>query len=221
MKSVIGRLRKSRESVRVDQKEIQRSNKPRIWLWMMGIGALALALVIPLNMAFAVHDEGLFELGTPVDDGNGNLVWLPGSADIQGNDIEPGPDWADLFDENKNLKPGVPEIFGGVTAVFIEDELAAKGGQDVEHKPFPNRVDVFYKDDFLMRYSKCEFLFAESISPENPEVKQYFDLVLKDPKKIIEECGMVFIKEGGLEVIVCDRKKHLSGPTKQEIPDSI
>ena len=50
--------------------------RPRVWLWMMGTAALVMALVVPLNLAFAVHDDGLFELG----DGKAT----PGSADIVG-----------------------------------------------------------------------------------------------------------------------------------------
>jgi hypothetical protein len=95
---------------------------------MMGIGALALALVIPLSMAFAVHDEGLFELGTPEDDVNGDPVWLPGSADILGDKNEGnGPDWADIFYANGDVKSGYSD---SLAAVLFMDQRAHKGNVD-------------------------------------------------------------------------------------------
>ena len=98
--------------------------RPRVWLLMMGTAALVMALVVPLNLAFAVHDDGLFELG----DG----MATPGSADIVG--LEPDndlvPDWSNLFGSSGQLKPEALPTYGGLAAVFIKDELSAKGAVD-------------------------------------------------------------------------------------------
>ncbi|HUV26092.1 MAG TPA: hypothetical protein VMW34_01885, partial [Anaerolineales bacterium] len=122
MSNAFGGSRKSRESVQNQNGEKKRPSGPRPWLWMVGIAALALALLVPLNLAFAVHDDGLFELG--------DVLGTPGKADIQGSGTQSGPDWADLFDAATQLKTDVPGKYGGLAAVFIQDELASKGGVD-------------------------------------------------------------------------------------------
>ncbi|UCD99607.1 MAG: hypothetical protein JSV42_02435, partial [Chloroflexota bacterium] len=96
------RVRASRVSNQFGQRE---KIKPRLWLWMMGIAALALALTLPLNLAFAVHGDNLFELGTMTLDDENKPVWLPGSADIEGDENrDNGPDWADIFNANREVK---------------------------------------------------------------------------------------------------------------------
>ena len=125
MNTTIDRLGKSRESVQVNRGKKKHPSGPRLWLWMIGISALALALVFPLRMAFAVHDDGLFELGNGLD-GDAAV----GSADIIGDLIQGGPDWDDLFDASGNLKSGALDTYGGLAAVFIMDERASKGAKD-------------------------------------------------------------------------------------------
>ena len=63
MSTVIDRLRKSRESRQTGRGEKTNSSHSRKLLWIFGISALALVLVLPLSLAFAVHGDGLFELG--------------------------------------------------------------------------------------------------------------------------------------------------------------
>ena len=121
MGKFIDRLRKFRASDNQKQVKNEHHARPRLWLWMVGIAALALALVMPLNLAFAVHADGLFELG--------DVAGSPGSADILGSD-QPGPDWADLFDDSAQLKLEALQTYGGLAAVFIQDELATKGAVD-------------------------------------------------------------------------------------------
>ena len=89
-----------------------RSSRARL-AWALAVSAILLVLVFPLSMAFAVHDDGLFELGNPAGD--------PGSADILGDPGLPEPDWEDIFDQNGDQKPLPPE---GVAAVFIKDDLS-------------------------------------------------------------------------------------------------
>lgn len=81
-------------------------------------------MLLTVGALFAVGLLDLFELG----DGLGT----PGSADIIG-DGNPanGPDWADLFnadgslkDSNSNGIPDVKEVYGGVDALFLLDDLA-------------------------------------------------------------------------------------------------
>jgi hypothetical protein len=93
---------------------------------MIGLAALALALVVPLNMAFAVHDNGLFELGpaNPLD---------PDSepTNILGDDTLTGPDWAELFTSNGEEVNPVPQLpTNGVVATFIQDGLSVKNQVD-------------------------------------------------------------------------------------------
>jgi hypothetical protein len=101
--------------------ENHRSGKSNILRWVLGISVLVLVLVIPLSLAFAVHNDGLFELGDSLPTPE------PGSADIQGDDSIDGPDWEDIFDSNGDLKPAYSD---SLTAVFIEDQRAYKGNVD-------------------------------------------------------------------------------------------
>ncbi len=87
--------------------------------WMAVLGAL---VIVPAALLLAVH-VGIFELG----DGTG----APGTADILGNPLQAGPDWADLFNADGSLKDtdgnGVPDfeqIYGGLAAIFVKDDTS-------------------------------------------------------------------------------------------------
>jgi hypothetical protein len=82
------------------------------------VGLLVVFLVAP---AGAVHLQGLFELGptaTTTDEG--------GVTNILGNSTDPGPDWANIFDASGN----VTNLFGGITAGFIKDDVSANSATD-------------------------------------------------------------------------------------------
>jgi hypothetical protein len=123
MNQVFARLRKSRETENRSKKKQHAG--PRVWLWMMGIAALALVLALPLNMALAVYEADLFEIGEPWNDPQS------GSANIidDDNGLVQVPDWVNIpFDENGN--GDVSNLPGGVAARFIKDGLAVKGLTD-------------------------------------------------------------------------------------------
>ncbi|PYR97000.1 MAG: hypothetical protein DMG12_25080, partial [Acidobacteria bacterium] len=79
---------------------------------------------------FAVHDDNLFELGTPpYNAGSGNIAG-------DGNPAN-GPDWGDLFNSDGSLKDvigvsGRPDYkdYGGIGADFVKDDLGSGGGID-------------------------------------------------------------------------------------------
>lgn len=104
----------------------------------IGRGTLVTALFALLaGTALAVSGSGIFELGD-------ELV-RPGSGDILG-DLQAGPDWTDLFNEDRTLKDdypldesnnpmgnGVPdyqELYGGQWAVFIADDVSQGTGME-------------------------------------------------------------------------------------------
>jgi hypothetical protein len=89
-------------------------NHPRAWL---GLGIALIVLAMPFMLTLAVHGQGLFELGDGTES--------PGSADILGSSDQAGPDWADIFDPDGNVRsnPGIDEI-------FVVDSLAAGGATD-------------------------------------------------------------------------------------------
>jgi hypothetical protein len=106
------------------------------------VGALFLAADLFPQSAQSVHDNERFEIG----DGVNPLV--PGVGDIVGDGLQPGPDWGDLFDANRNPKDvydefgaevsnGVPDFldtFGNVRprrdAAFLIDDISAGSGID-------------------------------------------------------------------------------------------
>jgi hypothetical protein len=99
---------------------------------MRTVFILSLAfLVVIITTAQAVHVDGLFELG----DGETSLT--PGSGDILGDGVQPGPDWSNIFNSTGELidtdGDGVSdavEVYGGLDALFFLDDLAIKGLTD-------------------------------------------------------------------------------------------
>jgi hypothetical protein len=100
------------------------------------------ALVLPVGMVFAVDPEPpvsfelfeIFELGNGSRgfDSEGKIIPPdPGSADIVGDEEQPGPDWADIFTYN-NISETIEinSLHGGLAAIFIQDDLALKGKTD-------------------------------------------------------------------------------------------
>jgi hypothetical protein len=94
------------------------------------VSFLLLSLMI-LPSAFAVHDDGFFELGPTPTAPEANIT------NILGNTTDPGPDWADLFDANgapidsdNDGTPDFQEVFGGRAAAFIADPSSAAGALD-------------------------------------------------------------------------------------------
>jgi uncharacterized repeat protein (TIGR01451 family) len=103
-----------------------RSRRP--W-YKRGLPLAALILAISTAPFLAVHLGGLFELG----DGTG----ASGTGDILGSAVQPGCDWADLFNADGSLRdtdmngtPDAEEVCGGVDAVFIADQLSQKAPKD-------------------------------------------------------------------------------------------
>ena len=90
------------------------------------VAAIAISLTVG-TVAFAVHST-LFELGDNVPS--------PGSGNIK-DDVPFMPDWAELFDSNgdptdgnNNGIPDFKEVFGGLAATFVADQLSVKGLTD-------------------------------------------------------------------------------------------
>src|SRR5437763_1692020 len=82
--------------------------------------AVAVALVFAAATIFAVHNDGLFELGTP--------PYGAGSGDIAGSAAQSGPDWGDLFTSTGAFKDvigvaGRPDYkdYGGIGADLVKD----------------------------------------------------------------------------------------------------
>ncbi|MGH9798107.1 MAG: DUF7507 domain-containing protein, partial [Candidatus Polarisedimenticolia bacterium] len=104
------------------------SRRPVVRFAVLAGVLLALSVVT----YFAVHGDGLFELG----DGTG----APGTADILADTtapLQPGPDWEDLFNADGSMKdgdndgdPDFHELYGGVAASFIADDLSQAGQVD-------------------------------------------------------------------------------------------
>jgi Prealbumin-like fold domain len=113
--------------------------------------AVFVALLFMAGAAALAVDEGLFELG----DGLGT----PGSANILGSPTQPGPDWSDLFepystaagvqwvpkDSNHDGTPDAVEIWGGLTAQFLKDQLAVSGTDDTSFAT-SNKNDMLISD---------------------------------------------------------------------------
>lgn len=72
-------------------------------------------LLVSVASIFAVHTDGLFELG----DGNGS----PGSGDILASMSQEGCDWDEIFAADGSLKPGALAACGGVDAAFVADQV--------------------------------------------------------------------------------------------------
>ncbi|MBI3145587.1 MAG: hypothetical protein HYZ18_10085, partial [Pseudogulbenkiania sp.] len=96
-------------------------NKLRRAIVISCAAALACGGLAPPAFA-GVQDNGLFELA---DD---TATPTPGSADILGNQTQPGPDWADIFTDNSGNPTG--GLFGGETAAFVKDDISAGSAVD-------------------------------------------------------------------------------------------
>jgi len=122
-------------------------NKSTIVAVFMAAGMIFLAGVV----AFAGFDKDLFELG----DG----VITKGSADILEDGGQPGPDWAVLFepystaegidwiekDTDHNGVPDSVQLYNGLTAVFLADDLAREGTDDTSFAT-SNKNDMVIAD---------------------------------------------------------------------------
>ena len=91
--------------------------------------AVAVTLLFAAATIFAVHDDGLFELGTP--------PYGAGSGDIAGSATQSGPDWGDLFTSTGAFKDvigvaGRPDYkdYGGIGADFVKDDIGSGGAID-------------------------------------------------------------------------------------------
>ena len=98
--------------------------------------------------------------------------------------------------------------------------LVKSRGEGLRYEQFPAKINVYYKGDLLVSVAKCEFQVGDIIWFHEPELKQYFDLILGDPIKIMEECGVRFVRKENLEMIVYDSEENRCDLPKPLIPDS-
>lgn len=101
--------------------------------WAFPIVTYVLAFAVATGFALASSDR--FELG------DGQVPLLAGSADLQSDAAQPGPDWEDLFAADRTLRDdfpapggnGIPDyadLYAGQWAVIMEDEVSLGIGID-------------------------------------------------------------------------------------------
>jgi len=143
----------------------------------------AAVLIISVVGLFAVHGDGLFELG----DGFGT----PGSGDIIGSLSQDGCDWSDLFDADPTEEEiaAAVEACGGVNATFLADQLSQ--GK--------------FKDDtvFATGASKNDALIADwqwdtGSTPSKSDISNFYTYAtLNDENELIIYAGLERLAASG------------------------
>jgi len=88
------------------------------------IALIAALCIAPAVVLLAVHGDGLFELGDGFE--------LGGAADISGDPVQAGCDWADLFDADPTEEEIAEAVAncGGISAFFVADQLSQRSKDD-------------------------------------------------------------------------------------------
>ena len=99
---------------------------------LLGLLSSVIVLVASVVGTTATDQEQTPVAGDPVVEprselfqlGDGLEPTIPGIGAIVGDPNQPGFDWADLFNADHSLKPGLP-LAGGSQAFFLFDDISA------------------------------------------------------------------------------------------------
>ncbi|MCX6818409.1 MAG: hypothetical protein NT129_00215 [Candidatus Aenigmarchaeota archaeon] len=98
---------------------------------------------------------------------------------------------------------------GFVPRIMGFDDFMEERAADISCCKSDLGEQLSYKGELIGNKPVCEFSNAVRIITADPEIRQYQDLIRKNPKKIMGECGIRFYKNGKLTVVTTASEENI------------